>query len=200
MYAVADWNHPFGQWALKTARLEWTEGVPQLAAIRTYEPEAGRFFEPYGFSLDNQRILFASDVTIEPAFFAPPAFNTQIWTVDAATLGGLKRVSPTIPTIIGPFSNYNEFAYYVPGGGELLFARTVESGAGGMDYWTMSTSGTWTWLTRLTYMNLKGSTQYMGYSVGGGLAFDPLNPKRFVAGVSHELSSNQLEAVFVTMR
>jgi hypothetical protein len=197
MYAAADFNHPFGQWAMKVATVDWSGGTPQLTSTRTYEPESGRFFEPYGFSPDDRRILFASDLTVEPAAFAPSAFNSQIWTIAAAQLNGLRRVSPITPAIVGPFSNYNEFAYYLPGTNQILFARTVEASAGGMDYWTVSAGGGEA--SRLTLMNQPGSAEYMGYSIAGGLAFDPANPNRFLAGVSHEIWANQLEAVFVTV-
>ena len=53
---------------------------------------------------------------------------------------------------------------------------------------------------RLTFMNDPGSGQYLGYSVAGGVAFDPRDPNRFVAGISHDLATSHLQAVFVTIR
>ncbi len=196
MYAPADLGHPLGQWALKTARVQWTGGTPRLGPIRTYDPQPGRFFEPYGFSPDDQRILFASDVTVPSRFLSPSAFNAQIWTIDAANLDDLTRVSPP-RAIAGPFSDYNEFAYYVPGTDKVVFATTVDAAAHGMDYWTANADGADA--RRLTFMNQPGTKQYRGYSVGGGLAFDPRDRHRFVAGVSHDPLATHVQAVFVTI-
>jgi hypothetical protein len=52
---------------------------------------------------------------------------------------------------------------------------------------------------RLTFMNQRGNPQYLGYSVGGGVAFDPRDRRRFVAGISHDLGTQHLQAIFVTI-
>src|SRR5581483_2174896 len=57
MYARADLSHPLGQWKMKLARLRFIDGVPRLFDVRTYDPQPGRFFEPYEFSPDDKRIL-----------------------------------------------------------------------------------------------------------------------------------------------
>lgn len=196
MYAHGDLSHPLGQWALKVARLQWSDGAPQLTDVRTYDPQHGRFYEPYEFSPDDRRILFASDVTVHSHFLSPTAFNAQIWTIDAAHLDDLRQVSPH-QAISGPFSDYNEFAYYIPDSRRILFARTVDAHGHGMDYWTVNPDGTDP--RRLTFMTQPGSGQYLGYSTAGGLAFDPRDPRRFVAGVSHDLATKQVQAVFVTI-
>jgi hypothetical protein len=196
LYAPADLGHPLGQWALKTARLAWSGGVPRLVAVRTYDPQPGRFFEPYGFSAGDRRILFASDETVPSGFLAPSAANTQIWTIDAARLNDLRRVDPPA-RIDGPFSDYNEFAYYLPHSDRVLFARTVGATARGMDYWTVGPDAGDP--RRLTFMNEPGDAQYEGYTVAGGVAFDPRDPRRFVAGVSHDPLGNSVQAVFVTI-
>jgi len=197
MYAAATLSHPLGQWTMKVARLQWSGGAPRLVAVRTYDPQPGRFYEPYGFSPDDRRILFASDVTVPSGFLSPSAFNTQIWTIDAAHLDDLARVSPPDP-IRGPFSNYNEFAYYIPGTSRVLIARTLDAAARGMDYWTVAADGADP--RRLTYMNQPGNPEYMGYSVAGGVAFDPHEGSRFVAGVAHNLLGTDIDSVFVSMR
>jgi hypothetical protein len=48
-------------------------------------------------------------------------------------------------------------------------------------------------------MNQPGNPQYLGYSQAGGLAFDPVDPHRFVASVSHKLFSGGSQAVYVTI-
>ncbi|MGO9956955.1 MAG: hypothetical protein ACLP50_13410 [Solirubrobacteraceae bacterium] len=197
MYAAASLSHPLGQWALKVARLAWFDDAPSLTDVRTYDPQRGRFFEPYGFSPDNSQILFASDVDVPSGFLSPSAFNAQIWTIDASRLDDLQRVSPP-PQLHGPFSDYNEFAFYVPDTDRILISRTLDSSAHGMDYWTVNDDGTDP--VRLTFMNQPATAQYLGYSVGGGIAFDPRDPRRFVAGVSHDLGTKHVQALFVIIR
>jgi len=196
MYGGIGFSHPLGEWALKVARIKWTRGTPRLVDVRTFDPQPGKFFEPYEFSRNDQRILFASDIDVPSHFLAPSAFNAQIWTVDAAHLDDLQRVSPPDP-IGGMFSDYNEFAYYIPGTNRILFGRTYDSHAHGIDYWTVNANGTDP--VRVTYMNQPGTAQYLGYSQAGGLAFDPRDPRRIVAGVSHKLGSGEIQAVFVTL-
>ena len=197
MYQAADLHHPLGQWALKTADLRWHSGAPHLTAVRTYDPQRERFFEPYGFSPDDRRIIFASDINVASGFLSPPAFNAQIWTINAADLDDLQRVTPP-DRLRGMFSDYNEFAYYLPDdSNRILVARTFESAAHGLDYWTMNLDGSDA--QRLTSTNQPGA-EHLGYTQTLGLAFDPHNPGRFVAGLSHDLGSQQIQAVFITIR
>jgi hypothetical protein len=197
MYAGASLSHPLGQWALKLARLVWRGGVPHLDDIRTYDPHRGLFFEPYEFSPGDQRILFASDIDVPSDLLSPSAFNARIWTLDAAHLDDLQRVSPPEP-LHGMFSDYNEFAAYIPDSDRILLGRTYGAATHGIDYWTVNDNGTDP--VRLTFMNQPGNPQYLGYSQVGGLAFDPQDPRRFVASVSHRLlRPGDEQAVFVTI-
>ena len=52
---------------------------------------------------------------------------------------------------------------------------------------------------RLTFLNEPWSTEYRGYTVVGGLAFDPNNPNRFIADISPDMSAHQLDAVMITL-
>ena len=197
MYQGVDLSHLLGQWAIKVARLRWYHGTPYLVDERTYDPQRGRFYEPYGFSPDNRRIIFASDVDVPSGFLSPTASNSQIWTIDAAHLDDLRRVTPPWH-LHGAFSDYNEFAYYLPGASNrILVARTWQSSAHGMEYWTMNVGGGDA--RRITFMDQPGTAQYSGYSDALGVAFDPRDPRRFVAGISHDLFSEHIQAVFVTI-
>jgi hypothetical protein len=196
MHQGPDLSHPLGQWAMKVARLQWTAGTPHLVDLRTYDPEPGRFFEPYEFSPNDQRILFASDIHVPSGFLSPTAFNSQIWTIDAAHLDDLRRVSPPDP-IHGMFSDYNEFAFYIPGTDRILFARTFEATAHGLDYWTVDSNGADP--RRVTFMNEPGNPEYLGYSQALGLAFDPHDPRLIVTGLSHELGTKSVQAVFIKL-
>ncbi len=197
MYGGSSLSDPLGQWAMKVAALGWSGGTPHLTDIRTYDPAPGLFFEPYGFSPDDQRILFASDIHVASGFLSPSDFNSRIWTIDAAGLDDLQAISPH-ETLHGSFSDYNEFAFYIPDSDRILLARTYGASAHGLDYWTINDDGTDP--VRLTFMNQPGSRQYLGYSVAGGVAFDPRDPRLFVAGVSHDLATKHVQAMFVTLR
>ena len=60
---------------------------------------------------------------------------------------------------------------YLPGNSSrVLVARTFESAAHGLDYWTMNLNGSDA--QRLTFTNQPG-TEHLGYTQTLGLAFDP---------------------------
>jgi hypothetical protein len=177
-----------------------TEHVSRALARDARAPttrSAGTSTSRTAFSPDDRRIIFASDIDVASGFLSPSAFNAQIWTLNAARLDDLQRVTPR-DRLHGMFSDYNEFAYYLPGdSNRILVARTFESAAHGLDYWTMNLDGSDA--QRLTFTNQPG-TEHLGYTQTLGLAFDPHDPRRFVAGLSHDLSSQHIQAVFVTIR
>ncbi len=164
-----------GAWRLKTADIVWDDGTPRLDNVRTYEPEGFRFYEPYGFSPDNRQIIFASDLGMEHWW------DSQIYTVPADFSEPARRLSPDDPGA-GMFRNYNEFAYYVPEGDRIMYGRTHSTSDAGLDFWMMHPDGSDQ--HRLTYMNEPWNALGRGYSVVGGVAFDPRDPSRFVAGVA----------------
>jgi hypothetical protein len=187
MYAAAVLN--LGYWKLKVADIAWSNGVPSLANVQTIEPQAGHFYEPYGFSPDGSRIIFASDLGM------PSPWDSQIYTIgtDGAAL---TRLSPADePT--GFFSNYNEFAFYTPDGQHIIYGRTADAEGGGVDYWVMNPDGTAS--RRLTYFNESWNTQTAGYTVVGGLAFDPNNPNRFIADQATDMNAKDNNAVMVNL-
>ncbi len=187
LYAPAILN--LGYWQLKVANIVWTNGVPSLADVRTIEPQTGRFYEPYGFTPDDSGIVFASDANM------PTWMDSQIDTI-ATDGSGLTRLSPAdAPT--GVFTNYNEFAFYTPDNAWIVYGRTHDATSGGLDYWIMRPDGTSS--QRLTFLNSPWSTESMGYSVVGGLAFDPRDPNRFLAGVATDPQAGNLNAVMVTL-
>lgn len=178
-----------GHWRLKVADIAWSGGVPRLANIRTLEPEADRFYEPYGFTPDNQHVVFASDLGM------PNWWDSQIFSIriDGAEL---KRLSPA-DAAPGFFSNYNEFAFFTPNDDRIIYGRTRLAARGGMDYWTMAPDGTNH--RRLTFFNEWSGSMARGYTVVGGLAFDPNNPNRFIAGISPDMDATRLNAITVDL-
>jgi hypothetical protein len=187
MYAPALVN--LGLWQLKVADIVWSGGVPSLADIRTIDPDPGSFYEPYGFTPDDAHIIFASDAG------QPSWTDTQIDTI--ATDGtGLTQLSPSEPAD-GVFSEYNEFAFYVPGTNQIIYGRSRDATSGGLDYWDMNLDGSGQ--QRLTYFNEPWSTQSMGYTVVGGLAFDPDDPDRVIAGVASDDNAQNINAVTINL-
>jgi hypothetical protein len=155
-----------GVWSLELANIVWSNGTPSLANVRTYDPEPGNFYEPYGFSPDGTQILFASSIGVGGFF------ESQLYRV-SSTFAGLQRLTENV--VGGPgWSNYNEFAFYLADGQHIVYGRSREASSGGLDYWVMQADGTHA--ERLTYLNEPWHAQSHGYSVVGGWAVDPSNP------------------------
>jgi hypothetical protein len=184
MYAPAVAN--LGFWTLKVANIVWTNGVPSLGDIRTIEPATDTFFEPYGFTPNDQGIIFASNAQ------EPSIIDDQIDSININGTGLTQLTAPNPSTVI----NYNEFAWYTPSN-QIIYGSTRDATSGGMDYWTMNSDGTNP--QRLTYFNEPWDTESLGYSVAEGLAFNPNNPNQFIASVSTDISSEHVNAVMVTL-
>jgi hypothetical protein len=175
-----------GSWQLRVANIVWTNGVPSLADVRTIVPTAGAFYEPYGFTPDDSHILFASNAG------TAAWYDTQIDTI-ATDGSGLTQLTRPVP---GGSLKYNEFAFYTPGG-QIVYGSTVDATSGGLDYWIMDPDGSAA--QRMTYFNSPWSTEYLGYSVAGGLTFNPGNPNQFLAGVGADKSGEHLNAYMVNL-
>jgi hypothetical protein len=178
-----------GHWRLKVADIAWVAGAPRLANVRTLEPEGKRFYEPYGFTPDNQHVIFAADIGM------PNWWDSQIFSIRVDGTA-LKRLSPA-DAPPGFFTNYNEFAFFTPRDDRIVYGRTRLAQRGGMDYWTMAPDGTDH--QRLTFFNQWSGSMARGYTVVGGLAFDPNNPGRFVAGTSPDMDATRVNAVMITL-
>jgi hypothetical protein len=175
-----------GVWQLEVANIVWTNGVPSLANIRTLNPVPNSFYEPYGFSPDDQDVVFATSA----------GGGVAHDTIDEINVNGtgLTQLSPTMPSGI---ANYAEFAFYTPSNNSIIWGRGYDTAVAGMDYWTMNPDGTNP--QRLTYFNEPWHTEYLGYSVTGGLAFNPNNPNQFLAGVAVGIAAQNTNAVMVTL-
>ncbi len=181
-----------GVWQLKLADLTWTAGVPALTHVRTYEPEPGNFYEPYGFSPDGASLLFASSLGM------PGFAQSQLYRVSVAggAFTGLTRLTEQVDG--GPgWSNYNEFAFYLPDGQHIVYGRTREATAGGLDWWVMRADGTAR--ERLTYFNEPWHAQSRGYAVVGGWAIDPANPGRVRFSICTAISCADGTALTMTL-
>lgn len=175
-----------GYWQLKVANIVWTNGVPSLANVRTIQPVANSFYEPYGFSADDSHILFASNAGM------PSVLNTQIFSVatDGTGMTPLTTYNPSAaPT-------YNEFAFYTPAN-TIFYGSTLDAPSAGMDYWSMNADGTSQ--QRLTYFESSWNTESLGYGIVGSLAFNPSNPNQFIASVSKDSGATNNNAYVVNL-
>ena len=176
---------PLGVWKMQVANIVWSGGVPSLANVRTLNPTPGSFYEPYGFTPDDQHVLFATS-------------NAGSWLYDTIdTIGldgsGQTQLSPSAPSGVG---NYSEFAFYTPNNDAIIWGRSYQTPTG-MDYWIMDPNGANP--QRLTYFNQSWSTEYLGYTEVGALAFNPLNPNQFVAAASADVNTQHVNADMITL-
>jgi hypothetical protein len=95
------------------------------------------------------------------------------------------------------FTDYNEFAFYDPSGAGIIYGSTDDSKTLGIDYWLMNPDGSDP--QRLTFFNEPWSSETQGYTITGGLAFNPDNPDQFIASVSHDSESQTQDAVLMTL-
>jgi hypothetical protein len=185
-----DGRRLLGSWRLKVADIAWAAGAPRLEHIRTYEPEAGAFYEPYGFSPDGRQVLFASSA------FMPGVSDTQIYRVtldrsaSGSGFGDLTRLSDQNQP---GWANYNEFAFYLADGRHIVYARTKASTSGGLDYWVMGADGSHP--HRLTFLNEPSHPQGRGYTNVGGWAFDPRDPDHFLFGACLDLTCERSDVL-----
>jgi hypothetical protein len=181
------WGLPYGGWRIIVADLTWSNGVPSLTNKKTFQSTG--FLEPYGFTADGSRVLFAADVLAGTS-----STNLQLMSLRADLTGTPVRLSPRDVTGTGDWSNYNEFAFAIPGTDRIIFGRSVGAYYYSLEYWTMNSDGSDP--QQLTTLSQPWSPQYHGYpSLAGGLAFNPGNPKQFVAGFGTNYQGDYMSAV-----
>jgi hypothetical protein len=169
------WGAPFGGWELHVAQITWSGGVPSLTNETTLRSTG--LLEPYGFTPDGSHVLFAADALAGTSWD-----DLQIMTMPSDLTGTATRLSPEDASDSGWFSNYNEFAFPMPDSERIIFARSVGAYYESLEYWTMNADGSDP--RQLTWLSMPWSTQYLGHpSLASALAFDPTDPKRFVASI-----------------
>lgn len=154
-----------GEWRMHVANINMS--TKKLENIKTKLTKG--LMEPYGFSADGSKVLFAGDKIVGKEFDA-----TAICEMSSDLVGPATQLSPNEPS--GWWNNYNEFAYWIPGTGEskIIFSRKTGT-TNGLEYWTMNSDGSGA--EQLTFFSSQGFV-----SIAGGLAFNPNDPKEFVAG------------------
>jgi hypothetical protein len=177
-----------GYWQLKVANIAWSSGTPSLSDVQTIEPATDTFYEPYGFTPDDSHIIFASNID------EPSIADDQI---DTIATDGTDLTQLTHP-VVGSSVNYNEFAWYTPSDNAILYGSSCDALSGGMDYWTMNPDGSNP--QRLTSFNIPGSPESLGYSDTESLAFNPNNPNQFIAAVSSDADSDDVNGYVVNLQ
>jgi hypothetical protein len=176
------WGLPFGAWRMYVADLEWSNGTPSLANRKLLQSTG--FLEPYGFTSDGSHVLFAAD-----ALAGTTWNNLQIMTLPANLAGTPTRLSPRDASTHKPWSNYNEFAFAMPGSNRIILGRSVGAFYKSLEYWTINPDGSDP--KQLTWLSQPLSGQYRGHpSLAGGLAFNPANPSQFVAGIGTDYNGD----------
>jgi len=173
-----------GFWTIKIADFHFnpTDSTPYVTNIRTIEPVANAFYECYGFSPDDSRLIFCSDIN-QASFL-----DEHIYTID--TLGGNMQKLTS--------ADYNEHGFYKPDGSKIVWMSNTQSSAGGTDWWMMNPDGSGK--QRLTYFNESKSSQYMGHAVWAGLGSFAPDGKRFVGGVQQSLITQEGKVVMVQLK
>jgi hypothetical protein len=185
------WGVPFGGWRLHVAQLRWSHGVPTLTNEKALQSKG--LIEPYGFTRDGSHVLVAAD-----ALAGTKWNDLQIMRIPASLRGPQVRLSPRDKSDRGYFSNYNEFAFTMPGSGRIIFARSVGAFYQSLEYWTMNADGSDP--QQLTWLSQPLSKQYHGHpSLAGSLAFDPANPKRFIASIGTDYHGTY-KSVMITLQ
>jgi Tol biopolymer transport system component len=170
-----------GYWVLKIADFKFnpSDSIPVVSNIRTIEPVANAFYECYGFSPDDSKLIFCSDIN-QASFL-----DEHIYTID--TLGNnLTKLTE---------KDYNEHAFYKPDGGKIVWMSSTQNGSGATDWWRMNPDGTNK--ERLTYFNEKTNSQYAGHSVWAGLGSFSPDGTRFVGGRQVSLITQEGEIMMV---
>jgi hypothetical protein len=172
---IFDGRRIFGYWRIKLADVSVAgDGTPSIANVRTLAPGGDAFYEPYGFSPDGMRLIFASP------FNQPSVWSQQIFTMDAATGGDLRQLTS---------SDYNEHASYSRDGGTIVWMTNAGGSLGGTDWWLMDADGANK--RRLTFMNLPGHPQCDGSARWAGrVAWSP-DGSRFLGGGQYDLISQE---------
>ncbi len=146
----------FGYWVIKIASfIDDSITGPHIdsSSIRTLEPgDTTAFNEPYGWSPDGSRIIFASDYN---QFWV---WDDQIYTMD--TLGNaIEQMSSTAHSY-----PYTEHAFYSTDGKHIVWmtnrANGTDSTGGGDDWWIMNSDTTDQ--ERLTYFNDTACSYWTG--------------------------------------
>jgi Tol biopolymer transport system component len=171
-----------GYWTINIADFAFnpSDSIPAVSNVRTIEPVANAFYESYGYSPDDSRIIFCSSMN-QNSFL-----DEQLYTVD------------TTGTLITALTSkdYNEHGFYTPDGSRIVWMSNTGL-SNGTDWWVMNADGSNK--QRLTYFNTKGTSQTQSSNVWCGLGSFSPDGKRFVGGMQTSLVTQEGKIVIVDM-
>ncbi|MBS1636242.1 MAG: PD40 domain-containing protein [Bacteroidetes bacterium] len=172
----------FGFWTIKMADFAFgvSDSMPAISNIRNFEPVVNSFFECYGFSPDDSKIIFCSSMN------KPSVWDQHIYTMDTSGKNIIKLTD----------TDYNEHAFYKPDGSRIVW-MTNTGLSSGTDWWIMNPDGSDK--KKLSYFNTKGTSQTQPTAVWCGLgSFNPAG-SRFVGGMQTSLITQEGKIVIVTL-
>ena len=171
-----------GLWTIKLADFAFVNDSPVVSNIRTFEPGGSAFYECYGFSPDNSKLIFCSNIN-KPSFW-----DEGIYTID--TMGGdLAKLTD---------KDYNEHGQFTPDGTKILWMSNTNSDKGGTDWWMMSADGSNK--KQLTFFNEYNNAQTEPNAVWAGLGSFAPDGTRFLGGVQLSLITQEGKIVMVKIK
>ncbi len=171
-----------GLWTIKLADFAFVNDSPVVSNIRTFEPGGDGFYECYGFSPDNSKLIFCSNIN-KPSFW-----DEGIYTIDTQG-NNLTKLTD---------KDYNEHAQFNPAGNKIVWMSNTQSDKGGTDWWIMNADGSDK--KRLTYFNSYNNAQTENNAVWAGLVSFAPDGTRFVGGVQLSLITQEGKIVMVEIR
>lgn len=182
---MSKWAEPRSwlcKWVIKAADFDTSTGVPRFTNIRTYRPGPPGFYECYGFSPDDRRIIFCSDRD------RPTALNSQIYVIDAVDGGNLRCLTNN--------RAYNEHASYSPDGRHIIW-MTNDGNKSGTDWWIMRADGSNK--RRLTHFNQPGYQESSPTPVWACLTNWSPDGRHILGGVQYSLIRQEGRIVMMTL-
>ncbi len=171
-----------GYWTMKVADFSWIgDTIPVVSNVRTFEPSGDAFYECYGFSPDNARLIFCSDMD------GTSFLDEHIYTMDTSGNNIVKLTD----------KDYNEHGFYTPDGSKIVWMTNTKSNTGGTDWWMMNADGSNK--QQLTYFNVQNNEQYAGHAVWAGLGWFSPNGTQFIGGVQQDLITQEGKIVMVNL-
>ena len=137
-----------GYWKLHVADFSVVGGLPKLSNEKIYQPGKAGMFENHGFSLDNKKLVFQSNMQSNKK-----KCETDLYQYNLQT-----RKLEKLTT-----SDLNEHGIYSPDGKRIAYMSSTGNNNKGTDWWLMNADGSCK--KRLTFFNQPGHQQYKGRKI-----------------------------------
>jgi len=170
-----------GEWAIKLADFEFSDGAPRLKNIKTLKPANQKFYEVQSFSSDGKKIIFSAVPYGRGIFY----YEMDNYLFDLETGSILRLTNDDDWDEFGQFVNNDRQIIWssssgIPQEKTYGFAQVIKSPPK-LDYWIMDVDGTNR--RRLTRFNDPDSQQYIKNDFGVGLAdFEASSDGKIIIG------------------